>query len=1337
MAKDYKPTRPITKSIKKQVNEVFLGLLPKRPTNAFAKKNDYMNLDHMYDELYDIIVEEKQKAREQKKKEYNKRRYEENKKKIARQRSVEQNIILETCLLDAKTKRWYSYQFAMNTKALSQLKIKSGEVLISTYLQCIPTPNGGLMHMNVKNEDVYCTEMKLYFQNLYNELGYENFKQRVDGDYATLVKIFEIYAKEEDDMGDAKTPASNELYRYFGLASLAVPYVKVISIVNHNEDVVPEPFRFTRIRNNREIYIYNRFAKHYINPACDKIENLILDEELLGLKQSCLAVAIIRQYHESYDKYFMARKDPSLNCKRLTMNSLVRDIFGRDWNGEEVDLCCDEARIFFEKYSLGLEVFDARTNKILYRYKPEKLNTNIKPNVMKMLYYDNHAIHIEKLNSFEQICAKDAEEREDDVSLSNKFKVKKETETKKEYHIGNNIHEVFEIIKKNGENSTCINIIVPSQLKEICIELLKKGIHPEIKTKSGTRIQTIKIQLYNKANEPINIYISEAVEIQQFETHEFTDLNKYKEYIEAHTHFECTLLCKQNMSTYSESAKAVFDNYGVDIPSGIIDEYYVDGNKKYMALDNNKFYTTMLYEAPYIPVVTLFDEFIKPKSNHVVNDKNMYVIKMLETHPLFSLKPTVMYGFNLKKLIKLGYKVQIIAYTMLITKSINHVKNEIAGLYSDDNTIDEVLVKGIINKSIGMCGKKYNRKRETIVFKNENDCNRYITEHKKGRKFEFDKDVWIVNSVQQTKLINGFIPINEMILDCARMRLLEQYEMLKADNIQTIAFKTDALFFEVPKQFEKCRVFKHIRPGLGGLKAEYDESKLPQYSMKFRKPKADVPFAIEQEDVKETINKITNYYKPTFNEWDRDEVCKHIQNRTIAMCYAGCGKTDAMLYYLFNHKQYKPEEILVVCPWNAQAKNVIHKVKTDYGYDVKAITYHRLKGENINGDCNVKNAENLQSIKAILFDEVLLYNVDQLMKIYMFMDENPLITFLSTGDPAQLESIGDDTSNEEKKRFIVSNKLFPHVLKLNTNKRVLTQQDRDIIENLQIDLFTNDMPIHKIVTKYFKDNIIPLDKVKEKNITRGVSYYDSSAKTLNNMIHDYYNHNAHYVKKGRKSCKSIKLENDITYFVSNNLICKQNFALKSGKLYPNYMYKIVDVNNKTFTLCDVLDNTNHLVSVKNIMFKFSLPYVNTCHASQGDKISGKFIITDWHKPLVCNNWFYTAITRAVSMNDVHFLEDDLLFENIQTVSKNMITSYKMQDRRANRKFKEEDYATLDDIKHLYFKAKCRCSKCFNYMTFEKNAQHKVSLNRINNSLAHVKDNVEVMCVHCNKSLSNK
>ena len=151
-----------------------------------------------------------------------------------------------------------------------------------------------------------------------------------------------------------------------------------------------------------------------------------------------------------------------------------------------------------------------------------------------------------------------------------------------------------------------------------------------------------------------------------------------------------------------------------------------------------------------------------------------------------------MYGWELK-IIRDRLQCKAIAYLDLITRSNESIVEAIDTLYNTTiKDVPETLIKGIVNKTIGMCGKRRNKERETICFRYEDDAKMYILSNKKGAKFKFDKDIWIVNSIYENNLENGFRPISEAVLGMARLRLFNMSKQLQPYGI--LGYKTDSVF---------------------------------------------------------------------------------------------------------------------------------------------------------------------------------------------------------------------------------------------------------------------------------------------------------------------------------------------------------------------------------------------------------------------------------------------------------------------------------------------------------------------------------------------------------------
>lgn len=117
------------------------------------------------------------------------------------------------------------------------------------------------------------------------------------------------------------------------------------------------------------------------------------------------------------------------------------------------------------------------------------------------------------------------------------------------------------------------------------------------------------------------------------------------------------------------------------------------------------------------------------------------------------------------------------------------------------------------------------------------------------------------------------------------------------------------------------------------------------------------------------------------------------------------------------------------------------------------------------------------------------------------------------------------------------------------------------------------------------------------------------------------------------------------------------------------------------------------------------------------------------------------------MENIYFLKKSLYNMNVIEEAKRMVRGYMVQDQQANAsnvsKNKQNemrcmrwkgpegfvDYQTIIDM----YTTRASCYMCGNRMSFEKNTPHKVTVNRLNDTIGHYKGNIELMCRKCNCS----
>lgn len=493
---------------------------------------------------------------------------------------------------------------------------------------------------------------------------------------------------------------------------------------------------------------------------------------------------------------------------------------------------------------------------------------------------------------------------------------------------------------------------------------------------------------------------------------------------------------------------------------------------------------------------------------------------------------------------------------------------------------------------------------------------------------------------------------------------------------------------------------------------------------------------------------------PPADEWHRPSVSALIRSRTILMCRAGRGKSAAALTYALG--KFKKEEVLVCCPYNSQC----NKIERDW--EVSAVTLHRMFNLGFD-DCKRERAKAVNGVvkgkKCIVFDEVLLHNFVNLVRIYFFMRDHRRIAFLATGDPKQLEAIGEDRSVASKVRDITNPEMFTRVVTLHVNKRIKDDVERAAFEQAEADLDGDDLSIKDWVNKHFKGHLISIEDMERLKIKRGVALTNLTMDTLNRRIHTAV------AQHGKR--RGVLLENGIKYYVGESVVCKRQtwVAVEKGsqddsetsdddsaddiEVEESSQPKMKEVlhTNDTFVIrkftkdrCYISDlfYKDELYSFRldMLMTNFALPYVNTVHSSQGDSIAEPFVIAEWQLPQVSKNWLYTAFSRTTSMGDVYFLKGSFELENNSNAADAMVLRHKHEDRRAQRDWSEGEYITRNWILGAYAKS-ATCPNCKHRMTFHKNCPHKVTVDRADNSVAHVRSNCSLLCKACNCAKSNR
>jgi len=357
-------------------------------------------------------------------------------------------------------------------------------------------------------------------------------------------------------------------------------------------------------------------------------------------------------------------------------------------------------------------------------------------------------------------------------------------------------------------------------------------------------------------------------------------------------------------------------------------------------------------------------------------------------------------------------------------------------------------------------------------------------------------------------------------------------------------------------------------------------------------------------------------------------------------------------------------------------------------------------------------------VKRIIFDEIYLYPVSLLEKIRQFMTNNPTINFNATGDEYQLEPIQDKMymCNFEEYYNSIIHSIFRNVITLHDNKQCRTDKDRIKMKELTYKIRNAN------ICKFDKREII--DILKEYDIKIISDYEINTQKNICALNRTCENVNGYMMNK---------LHADTKYYVYQELICRKSFKQKTKQVgFVNFTYIITDIDdeNNIYTLYDG-ENDDIYVSAQQLESGFKLPYARTCHSQQGSTIDEKITIFDLNHFMVNTKWIYTAITRTTDLKNIQFYIapynvslDIYGLEEVKNKLKNDIENHKISDKNAGRDM--SDYVDVEWSLNISEKTN-RCSLCM------KDIMETFSIDRIDNSKGHSKDNCRIICWLCNVS----
>ncbi len=621
-------------------------------------------------------------------------------------------------------------------------------------------------------------------------------------------------------------------------------------------------------------------------------------------------------------------------------------------------------------------------------------------------------------------------------------------------------------------------------------------------------------------------------------------------------------------------------------------------------------------------------------------------------------------------------------------------------------------------------------------------------------------DLWYTFLKNEKKLSNGFYPIKLAIYSDQAFRLYSICKRLQALGAVITHLHTDCVFFSYEGSADLFKEFPAWQPtkpdelydSLGALKLERypnDKSALPRNGLKNKRDSKVVDSICEKlviyKDVELHELKHEAFWRENPNAYENeafDIINNHItqkQNLIILADEAGGGKTTLVTRFL-RKNGYRFSCV-------AFTGMRVEELKADLGDDT-CFTLHEFLGLQVTGKAIESKkalvAERLAGLEVLFIDEVYLFNTSLLNQISKIKRKYPHITLLATGDVDQCKVSDIRVDNEKEYYQRAMAQIFKKGIILHENKRMASRADILKLKEIKRKLFhrasNEDDYLGLVMSK-------TIEELRNRHVQSGqfvgkiLAYFVDSATTVNNIIHSEIVRCNESIEWKEVKDKKLAIGLRLIFRDSKNV---NKVNTKRGKQpfirSQIYTVKSIDDESETITL-EGKRGEQHIIEYKNID-SFEYEYCRTIHSSQGctyrDEPLSIVDVNSCRMDEKPEN-LYTAISRTNALSWVWLFEiPELRFNWIrfEQMVRDKIEGYKQQDHdRGMSICFVDEYIDYNWVKKRLFKSDLVCPQCNGDMSIFDGARSiKFTIQRIDNSLDHYKDNCFIMCCNCNNTL---
>lgn len=561
-------------------------------------------------------------------------------------------------------------------------------------------------------------------------------------------------------------------------------------------------------------------------------------------------------------------------------------------------------------------------------------------------------------------------------------------------------------------------------------------------------------------------------------------------------------LTNSGMSHYSPSLLHFLDKYPVRELKGRVLGTELRPDWDHLSADGYREYLSCLLSAKKLPVFTVSDRFGKYVLSAVIQRLSLYLIRASGPARDEYINEGLRLCFG-EHLLEYRQNVNAVPFEIVyvchpvVAENTAPIRAAVAGIEVDARLVGDA-PKKIPNTGIGKMGRTHNKTSNSLVFADEQEARHYYESLGGAEGLEKIEGAWLYTNEDKTHRVriaplktragllfvvtedverqyeSGSRPWNHWVKDASHLRLAKRAKVFRELGYTVTGYKTDEIWLSGPPGLRpsfRDGFFSSpdatLFENLGKVKplSRLDPAKLGRAKFLTTDRFAGLmPVEFACAGDARLIQTRRNMTVRRFTEAEELAKGKHENTLTsyiakflrkgginrflIQSVFPGGGKSVLARRFVKRYPRIKkaPKDgvdyptVLIVCP----SKFMVEELRRA-GWNAETLC--RFFGHDVNNQKVIAYSEaQINAFQLVIFEEIYMYNLQQLQSMYRFIHRYPKINVLPNGDPLQLPPIERPMliSAEEQEAYQHANiaAMFPEALSLQINRSMADPEDR-------------------------------------------------------------------------------------------------------------------------------------------------------------------------------------------------------------------------------------------------------------------------------------------------------